>query len=170
MNWRKRGRLLRTHSSPWATPDGGVVTSVAMDSEWIVVGLANCRIHVFSATTGVVSRTLLGHDNGVWAVHLVSRGGERYEPPIVKASTSAASTSAGERSTPAYNPKGLPDKLRVALGLDKEVPAPLSADEYEKKAKISDFCYASDGWGNGSGLVVSGGCDHTLRVWSMDTG
>ena len=39
------------------------------------MGLANCRIHVFSAKTGVLSRTLTGHEQGVWAVNLVSRGG-----------------------------------------------------------------------------------------------
>jgi F-box and WD-40 domain protein CDC4 len=60
---------------PVVTPDSGVITSVALDADWVVVGLANSRIHVFSAKTGVLSRTLIGHELGVWAVNLVSRGG-----------------------------------------------------------------------------------------------
>lgn len=53
----------------------GVVTSLALDSDWVVVGLAGSRIHVFSAHTGVLARTLVGHEAGVWGVCLVSRGG-----------------------------------------------------------------------------------------------
>ncbi|KDQ61948.1 hypothetical protein JAAARDRAFT_31437 [Jaapia argillacea MUCL 33604] len=74
-NWRKGGHLLRAHRVPIVTPDSGVITSLAIDSDWIVVGLANCRIHVFSAKTGVLTRTLVGHELGVWAVNLVSKGG-----------------------------------------------------------------------------------------------
>jgi F-box and WD-40 domain protein CDC4 len=75
MNWRRGGQLLRAHRVPAANPERGVVTSVALDADWVVAGLANCRIHVFSARTGVLSRTLIGHELGVWAVHLISKGG-----------------------------------------------------------------------------------------------
>ena len=75
MNWRRSGHLLRAHRVPVVNPDSGVITSVALDADWVVVGLANSRIHVFSAKTGVLSRTLTGHELGVWAVNLVSRGG-----------------------------------------------------------------------------------------------
>lgn len=81
LNWRKGGRLLNKHRPPSATPDGGTVTSVAMDNDWIVVGLASCRLQVFSARTGVLKRTLVGHEAGVWAVNLVSAGGYLSEPP-----------------------------------------------------------------------------------------
>lgn len=74
-NWRRGGRLLRTHRVAIVDPDHGVVTSVALDTDWIVAGLANARIHVFSAHTGVLVRTLVGHELGVWAVNLVSAGG-----------------------------------------------------------------------------------------------
>jgi hypothetical protein len=71
------------HPQPTPTPspvpaaDTGVVTSLALDSDWVVVGLAGSRIHVFSARTGVLARTLVGHDAGVWGVCLVSRGGSQ---------------------------------------------------------------------------------------------
>ena len=72
-NWRKGGRLQTQHVSA----DGGhVVTSLAIDSEWIVVGMANSKIHVFSAETGLYAHTLLGHDAGVWCLTLISRTGK----------------------------------------------------------------------------------------------
>ncbi len=69
-NWRKGGRLQTQHVSADA---GHVVTSLAIDSEWIVVGMANSKIHVFSAQTGLYAHTLLGHDAGVWCLTLISR-------------------------------------------------------------------------------------------------
>ncbi|TFK37424.1 WD40-repeat-containing domain protein [Crucibulum laeve] len=74
-NWRQGGSMLRIHRHPVITSDSGVVTSLALDSDWIVVGLASSNIHVFSARTGVLARTLVGHDLGVWCVALVSKGG-----------------------------------------------------------------------------------------------
>ncbi|THU86024.1 WD40 repeat-like protein [Dendrothele bispora CBS 962.96] len=46
------------------------ITSLTLSSKWVVVGLANSRIHVFSAKTGVLHRTLVGHNQGVWALGL----------------------------------------------------------------------------------------------------
>ncbi|KIK50354.1 hypothetical protein GYMLUDRAFT_65319 [Collybiopsis luxurians FD-317 M1] len=77
-NWHNGGHLLRAHkvsATTITTSDSGVITSLALDEDWVVVGLANCRIHVFSARTGVLARTLVGHDLGVWAVCLVHKGG-----------------------------------------------------------------------------------------------
>src|SRR5260370_9747308 len=75
VNWKRGGRCLRAHRIPVIDPDSGVVTSVALDADWLVAGLANHRIHVFSTHTGSLVRTLVGHELGVWAVDLVSRGG-----------------------------------------------------------------------------------------------
>ncbi|EST07268.2 WD40 repeat [Kalmanozyma brasiliensis GHG001] len=85
-NWRKGGRLQTQHVSADA---GHVVTSLAIDSEWIVVGMANSKIHVFSAETGLYAHTLLGHESGVWCLTLISRTGKGK-----KSSTSAASERA----------------------------------------------------------------------------
>ncbi|KAF8504139.1 WD40-repeat-containing domain protein [Hysterangium stoloniferum] len=64
-NWmhHSSSTLLRTHRSP----DSCVVTSLAMDDTYIVVGLANGRAHVFSVRTGMLVRTLVGHEAGVCA-------------------------------------------------------------------------------------------------------
>ena len=197
-NWRRKGRLLNKHRPPSQTPDGGVVTSVAIDHEWIVVGLASCRIQVFSARTGVLSRTLTGHESGVWAVNLVSAGGKWVEPSI-HANSSQSQTNGGDAPIQVTNPDealatGLedveyhvPDFLRVAVGLDKprpsapEVPEEGSSndgnnnldDSYADQSdemKPSDICCSSEGWGQPNALVVSGGCDKELRVWDVKTG
>ncbi len=56
-------------------PLSAIPTSVALSRDWVVVGLANSRIHIFSAKTGVLGRTLVGHSAGVWAVGLVTGSG-----------------------------------------------------------------------------------------------
>jgi hypothetical protein len=76
-NWLRGGRLLSTHTST----DDGVVTSLAVDDNHIVIGMANCKIHVFEAESGTFIRTLVGHELGVWCLTLVSAGGERVEVP-----------------------------------------------------------------------------------------
>ncbi|KAI9619238.1 hypothetical protein H4Q26_011919 [Puccinia striiformis f. sp. tritici PST-130] len=55
----------------------GVVTSLGFDDDWIVVGMATSKIHVFNAHTGEFTRTLTGHELGVWCLALVSKGGIR---------------------------------------------------------------------------------------------
>ncbi|KAJ3764512.1 hypothetical protein FB446DRAFT_801275, partial [Lentinula raphanica] len=74
-NWHNGGHLLQAHKMPLSSsnPEAGVVTSLALDDDWVVVGFANCRMHVFSAHSGILARTLLGHGLGVWAVCLVQR-------------------------------------------------------------------------------------------------
>lgn len=45
-----------------------------MDEDWIVAGLSDTKIHVFSCRTGMLSKTLVGCQGGVWAVWLVKKG------------------------------------------------------------------------------------------------
>ncbi|KAF7289425.1 hypothetical protein HMN09_01336100 [Mycena chlorophos] len=158
MNWRHGGTLLRAHRMvPTPTPPNGgahnsidVITSVALDQDWVVVGLANSKIHVFSGRTGVLSRTLVGHDAGVWGVCLVGSGGSWV----------------GER-IPTTGRDNVSEMWRSALGLDlpvtETVPIPFPG-------KRSSVCSASDGWGQPNALVVSGGCDKVLRVWDVASG
>ncbi|KAJ7355701.1 WD40-repeat-containing domain protein [Mycena albidolilacea] len=159
MNWRYGGSILRAHRmAPTPVPPNGggalnsidVITSVALDQDWVVVGLANSKIHVFSSRTGVLARTLVGHDAGVWGVCLVGRGGSWVgERP---------NTDGGDT---------VPAMWRTPLGLDLPVgetpPVPFPG-------KRSSPCSASDGWGQPNSLVVSGGCDKVLRVWDVRSG
>lgn len=83
---RGPGRLLSTQMST----DDGVVTSLGFDSEWIVVGMATSKVHVFEAETGGYVKTLEGHQLGVWSMTLVSSGGG----PAGSEQSSAAGPSA----------------------------------------------------------------------------
>ncbi|KAJ7173623.1 WD40 repeat-like protein [Mycena filopes] len=159
MNWRYGGTILRAHRmNPTPPPPNAaaalnsidVITSVALDQHWVVVGLANSKIHVFSARTGVLARTLVGHDAGVWGVCLVGSGGSWV----------------GDRTEPVGG-ESIPTMWRTPLGLDlpqgETVPVPFPG-------KRSSPCSASDGWGQPNSLVVSGGCDKVLRVWDVRSG
>lgn len=75
--WRKGGQMTARH----ITPDQGVVTSLHLTKNYIIIGLDNAKIHVFN-TKGVHQRTLQGHVMGVWAMvpwedTLVSGGCDR---------------------------------------------------------------------------------------------
>ncbi|KAH9479097.1 WD repeat-containing protein pop1 [Psilocybe cubensis] len=102
-NWERGGHILKTHALPILTPsptpspslgpsssshahthahahlppssDSGTVTALALDRDWIVVGFANALVRVYSASKGVLCRTLVGHKAGVWCVCLVGAGG-----------------------------------------------------------------------------------------------
>ncbi len=55
---------------------GHFVTSLAIDSERIVVGMVKPKINVFSAVTGLYARPLLCHHAGVWCLTLISHSGK----------------------------------------------------------------------------------------------
>ena len=185
MNWRHGGQLLRSHRMPVVTPDSGVITSMAIDNEWVVVGLANSRIHVFSAQTGVLHRTLIGHESGVWGVCLVSRGGHLAASPetskhrkytndrIRGLNSRLASLEINGNSTGPSLEHTISEELRRALGLNLlNTPQSFNASPSSNSNPSGSFgdCYASKGWGQPNALVVSGGCDKVLRVWDIESG
>lgn len=52
------------------------MTSLAVDDDYIVIGMANSKIHIFNAHNGTFLRTLTGHELGVWCLTLVSAAKE----------------------------------------------------------------------------------------------
>ncbi|POW10696.1 hypothetical protein PSTT_05880, partial [Puccinia striiformis] len=71
-NWlRGPGELIAMQTSQNNDGHEGVVTSLGFDDDWIVVGMATSKIHVFNAHTGEFTRTLTGHELGVWCLALV---------------------------------------------------------------------------------------------------
>ncbi|KAF4569447.1 F-box domain-containing protein [Pleurotus pulmonarius] len=151
-NWRHGGHLLREFSVPMGSTEreGGVITSVALDSEWVVVGSANSKIHVFSARTGVLHRVLVGHTSGVWSVGLVSRGGRPLKRRAVDSDPEETF---------------LPPSHREALGLDLE-----DDGESDYEETLSEPGGASEGWGQPNAIVVSAGCDQVIKVWEVEHG
>lgn len=108
---RGPGRLLSTQMSA----DDGVVTSLGFDNEWIVVGMATSKVHIFEAATGGYVKTLDGHELGVWCLTLISKGGgledggasksrtgkgKQSEAPSPPASWDAPTTPTRNRTTP----------------------------------------------------------------------
>lgn len=214
-NWLHGGKLLRMHRMPLVPssrhqptphvhghgdpPGGGgqpssaIPTSVALDDNWVVVGLANSRIHVFSARTGVLSRTLVGHESGVWAVSLV-RGGDPSKGGAYAREEDPMDVDMDEEFGEADHDPRMPPTLRHALGLDlgaeggaKKARRRSASDVFSEassrarragasrarpnpSAKPSEPSGASDGWGQPHALVVSGGCDKDLRVWDVKSG
>ena len=186
-NWLQRGRLLRIHRSPLQPQDPNtataaqghvanpaIPTSIAIDPSWVVVGLANSRIHIFSARTGVISRTLVGHESGVWAVSLITEGG-RPAPTGVPLSDNYGDPLVATAPQDAM----LPPILRYALGLEHPArasdlaPDPFAEGKAAEPPPFGKPSYpggASDGWGQPNALVVSGGCDKELRVWDVRSG
>ncbi|PCH39140.1 WD40 repeat-like protein [Wolfiporia cocos MD-104 SS10] len=200
-NWMHGGKLLRVHRIPLssnahqaaarrdpldpagASSSSAIPTSVALDESWIIVGLANSRIHVFSARTGVLSRTLVGHESGVWAVALVKGSIDPAASP---------ENDADESSDPGgEDDSTMPLTLRRALGLGQEQgwsgrrarrrsasdvfrrrqeSASRGTSKQSPKQKPSDPAGTSDGWGQPNALVVSGGCDKELRIWDVKSG
>lgn len=75
--WRSGGSCVARN----ITQEGGVVTSLHLTSQYIILALDNAKIHVFD-TEGNSQRTLQGHIMGVWAMvpwgdTLVSGGCDR---------------------------------------------------------------------------------------------
>ncbi|KAF7317915.1 hypothetical protein MKEN_00879600 [Mycena kentingensis (nom. inval.)] len=183
MNWRHGGRVLRAHRMvPTAAPatNGNginsmdVITSVALDQDWVVVGLANSKIHVFSSRTGVLARTLVGHDAGVWGVCLVGRGGKWIGAPL-----------------PTVGPDNVPDMWRTPLGLDLPLPdgwgqanALVVSGGCDKVLRVWDVrsgypIHILSGHTStirclkmlhNRPIAVTGSRDSTLRVWDVQRG
>jgi F-box and WD-40 domain protein CDC4 len=142
-------------------------------------------------------RTLVGHELGVWAVDLISRGGaldpSHPQPPLHNSSGLAASGGIPEvvdapslllhNRAPAgaqvLDPQGLhhllPPSMRAVLALDAQYPPTVHTYEQEdgpsqSESARSDVAGATRGWGQPGALVVSGGCDKDVRVWDVRTG
>lgn len=260
---RGPGRLLSTQMSA----DRGIVTSLGYDDEWIVVGMSTSKVHVFEAETGTYVRTLDGHDQGVWCLTLVGKGGgprpdcasaqvdasdyddaevgsgrnkgkgrardELHRPlaspmgttftqglappsaahtlrsatstsPLLSpsfrdasstplAASSYSSPSSPSRPSSAFSPQQ-PRRQRSAASLS---PAPFSSPAASRRSVApqnvygpstkggmgigaggptgdsvlqGNACGTARGWGQPGAVVVSGGCDRSVRVWDVSTG
>lgn len=151
-NWLRGGRLLTQHvSSDDALGEAPVVTTLSIDDEWIVVGMANSKIHVFSAKTGLFVKTLVGHSSGVWCMALISatvpysesslgvkskgKARQEAEDQMEEDSTTNSTTGMGsypyDNDRPLYTPT--PD-----LNLIHHDPRP-TASTFSPEASFSDL-------------------------------
>ena len=171
------------------------MTNVAIDNEYILVSLTNHTIHVFSSETGEFIRDLQGHKDGVWALHLVSKGGKlvpppsqipstsrsaspshpRYESPIPFGTSVNMASSHSDSGSRPTSPTGPPTKC-ILSGITRPSSRVEESDEPHRNslgpdtARQSDVCNASYGWGNAHAIAVTGSCDRDVRVWNVQTG
>lgn len=190
-NWLRGGKLLSSHTSS----DDGVVTSLAVDDDYIVIGMANSKIHIFNAHNGTFLRTLTGHELGVWCLTLVSAAkGTRIASegtegmPYEGASHSTSGPSKGRKRrvtswTDTRSPSG-PAQHRPFSGFNFGDDAEDAAygsmmDDSEtteeplpraRRMRQSDVCGAAVGWGQKDAIIISGGCDRDVKVWNVTTG
>ncbi|EJD36509.1 WD40 repeat-like protein [Auricularia subglabra TFB-10046 SS5] len=181
-NWRGAGRLVKSNR----TPDEGIVTSLAMDDELVVVGFNNHNVNLYDVHSGAKTATLLGHQQGVWAICLVSRGGRLLDPsehapvplhtPTAPPPSSSVSMPEPEQATAPALGLGLgfaepgvtlARMYRDEYATGENCPMPAAADA---EALRSDVCGATRGWGQPDAVVVSGSSDRTVRVWNARTG
>ncbi|RXK40736.1 hypothetical protein M231_01988 [Tremella mesenterica] len=193
-NWLTGGQLIASHKHT----DDGVVTSLAIDDTFIVVGMANSQIEVYDSRTGAWLNSLKGHEAGVWALMLVSP--HRRPPPTPpipqeqsyvtpqdlhsnsltspstyreegrsRRASFTAATSQSARHAPTGGPSSRGiQRPNTTLGVGEENNR--SGTYTGKKPVQSDLCGAAMGYGSDKHLVVSGGCDRNVRVWDANTG
>lgn len=173
------GRLLSTQMS---AADSGVVTSLAFDGEWIVVAMETSQVHVFEGEEGGYVRTLEGHQqSGVWCLSLVSKGG------------GGALDDRGRPSSPGRDsPRRPPFPLNAdftddyppsssgggGMGIGAGGPTTTTTTTtagddsaaHHQQQQQGSACSTARGWGQDGAVLVSGGCDRTVRVWDISTG
>ena len=172
--WRSGGNL----SSHTITPDQGVVTSLHLTTDYIIVALDNAKIHVFS-TLGEHLRCLQGHVMGVWAMApygdtLVSGGCDRDVRVWDLKTGQAVHMLRGHTSTVRC--------LKIAASPDSSQPNLAISGSRDTTLRIWDIqkgicrhvlvghqasvrCLDIHG-----DLVVSGSYDTTARIWSISEG
>ena len=179
------GRLLSTQMS---AADNGVVTSLAFDGEWIVVAMETSQVHVFEGDEGGYVRTLEGHQqSGVWCLSLVSKGGGGGGGAF---SDRGRPGSSPRRNSPppnddefaiSWNDPADFDGSRAregwlgggggGMGIGAGGPtAGESPAAYQQQQQQGSACSTARGWGQDGAVLVSGGCDRTVRVWDVSTG
>ncbi|WWD22891.1 hypothetical protein CI109_107386 [Kwoniella shandongensis] len=100
-NWLSGGRMLAAHESF----EESVVTTLCFDEQYIIIGMANNKIHVFDAPSGSYRHSLLGHEQGVWAMVLVSTGATT-NPTSNNPTTTGKRSKRGSASSASRNSGG----------------------------------------------------------------
>ncbi|KAF9558332.1 WD40 repeat-like protein [Agrocybe pediades] len=181
-NWREGGELLNMHRMPIVQPDTGTVTSLALDAEYVVVGFSNAMVKIFSSVSGVLCKTLVGHDSGVWSVCLFSKGGWGQPNPIVVSGgcdkvVRVWDVSSGQCIYVLHGHRATIRCMRVLKNRPIAITGSRDHDlrvwdvQQGKCLRVlsghQDRVRCMDVSGN---KLVSGSYDNTCRLWNIDTG
>ena len=155
-----------------------------------MIGMANSKVHIFDAKNGAFTRSLVGHDLGVWALVLVHPSSRLPPAPIYEEESFSRLPKApgayrddGQSRRASFNGPA-PEQFvptqgsnsayisrpNTALGFGTRQGIPGKAARTARRMKQSDICGSARGWGNERHLVVSGGCDREVKVWDADNG
>ncbi|KAF2717326.1 WD40 repeat-like protein [Polychaeton citri CBS 116435] len=166
--WRTGGNV----DTRQITPDQGVVTSLHLTSNYIIVALDNAKIHVFD-TEGRHLRCLQGHVMGVWAMvpysdTLVSGGCDRDVRVWDLSTGMAVHMLRGHTSTvrclkmsgPNIAISGSRDTTLRIWDIKKGICKHVLVG-HQASVRCLEIC---------GDLVVSGSYDTTARIWSISEG
>jgi len=166
--WRTGGKV----DTRQITPDQGVVTSLHLTPDYIIVALDNAKIHVFD-TDGRHLRCLQGHVMGVWAMvpygdTLVSGGCDRDVRVWDLNTGLAVHMLRGHTSTvrclkmsgPNIAISGSRDTTLRVWDIKKGICRHVLIG-HQASVRCLEIC---------GDLVVSGSYDTTARIWSISEG
>lgn len=166
--WRTGGKV----ETRQITPDQGVVTSLHLTPNYIIVALDNAKIHVFD-TEGRHLRCLQGHVMGVWAMvpygdTLVSGGCDRDVRVWDLQTGQAVHMLRGHTSTvrclkmsgPNVAISGSRDTTLRIWDIKKGICRHVLVG-HQASVRCLEIC---------GDLVVSGSYDTTARIWSISEG
>nr|POE79893.1 isoform b of f-box/wd repeat-containing protein sel-10 [Quercus suber] len=166
--WRTGGKV----DTRQITPDQGVVTSLHLTPDYIIVALDNAKIHVFD-TEGRHLRCLQGHVMGVWAMvpcghTLVSGGCDRdvrvwdlkTGMPVHMLRGHTSTVRCLKMSGPNIAISGSRDTTLRVWDIKKGVCRHVLVG-HQASVRCLEIC---------GDLVVSGSYDTTARIWSISEG
>ncbi|KAF6760748.1 WD40-repeat-containing domain protein [Ephemerocybe angulata] len=167
-----------THPQPQpqlqrAAPEGPVtVTSLALNADWVVLGLASSQVQVYSARTGVLAKTLVGHELGVWSPgSIVVSGGCDKVVMVWDVQTGHCIYRLSGHTSTIRCLRTVPHRPLAVSGSRDTILRVwnLLRGRCERvlRGHTGSVRCVSDVVG---GRVVSGSYDATCRVWDIDTG
>ncbi|WFD21622.1 hypothetical protein MEQU1_000277 [Malassezia equina] len=164
-HWQKGGRILASYATEELAdtdPDPNrrlALTCCAMDRDWIVVGLTNSIIYVFSTRTGNLVNVLQGHESGVWCL-LLATGTQAGTPAVMHSARVGLQLVQSD------------DRPAAVLPLVEHGGLCVRDAAYAaQRCNPTDIaCGRTRGWGRAETLIVSAGSDRSLRVWDAATG
>ena len=172
--WLRGGRVLRTYETTEladADPDPNrrlALTCCAMDEEWIIAGMTNSTIFVFSSRTGKLERVLRGHESGVWCLMLATGTHDAAGADAVPLPPTPAADDGRDELVCTHADR----RPSMYLSLEQHGGLAIHDAAYvaQQSADTDVACARTKGWGQRGTRLVSAGSDRSLRVWNVHTG
>ncbi|EGF98671.1 uncharacterized protein MELLADRAFT_50952 [Melampsora larici-populina 98AG31] len=177
-NWlRGPGDLITMQTSQNYDGNEWVVTSLCFDDDWIVVGMATSKIHVFDARTGEFVRMLAGHELGVWSLagwgqkrSLVVSGGCDRDVRVWEVETGRCLHVLAGHSSTIRCMKVLEGRPIAISGSRDSTLRVWDIEQGVQKHLLVGHTLSVRAVEVHGNRAVSGSYDNTCRLWDVDTG